>query len=182
MNQQRGLTPTHAEGYGICCWNTAKVHVKLNRSHSGCRWRRLRSSWMRAVSSIRPDDYSLHPLHGWGRAAWWPHCHHLSRKALLLWLTSLPEIPAWFWILPHSSETGGIKPRYSQQHQRLHQHQHQQAASPQGQQKFTDIFGVNLWIYQSCSLPSNISLSVSQDSESSMSEDTGLGSEENSSC
>lgn len=32
MNQQPGWTLTHAEGFGICCWNTAKVHATWSQT------------------------------------------------------------------------------------------------------------------------------------------------------
>lgn len=84
------------------------------------------------VSPFRPDNYSVHPLHGWGGAAWGPNCHHLPGETMLLWLTSFPEIPPWIWLLPHSCKKGGPKQQHSQQHQCLHQHQHQQHAYHQG--------------------------------------------------
>lgn len=84
--------------------------------------------------SLRPDHHPVHPLHGWSRAARWPDCDYLPGKAVLLWLTSLPEIPPWIWLLSDCGKEGGTKYQHSQQHQYLHQHkhQHQQAARSQG--------------------------------------------------
>lgn len=89
--------------------------------------------------SIRPDNHPVYPLHGWGGAARRPDCHHLPGKAVLLWLTTLPKIPPWIWLLPHCGEEGGTGHQHSQQHQYLHQyqHQHQQDASSQGQSCFS---------------------------------------------
>lgn len=86
------------------------------------------------VSSHRSDYNPVHSLHGWGGAARWPDRHHLPGKAVLLWISSLPQIPPWIRLLPHCRQKRRIKHQHSQhyQHQHQHQHQHEQAAPPQG--------------------------------------------------
>lgn len=128
---------------------------------------------------------------------------------MLLRITTLPKVPAGFWLLPDCGEEGGNKPQHSQWLEFLHQHQHyyQQTASRQGFLLILLKFRKNemlekVWAAYIFGFRKNLDLKCSyldknrikviacchlcnlcvQDSESSLSEDTGLGSDESSSC
>lgn len=55
---------------------------------------------------FRPYHNFVYALHGRGWSFGWPHRHHFSGEALLLWVTNFSKSSSGHRILPHRSEEG----------------------------------------------------------------------------